>query len=461
MSARPLPLSVPKRPRLRVSWLIMTAMLALAVFTVTLVTAAAPTGGGLGVATSGWITTLFVEPISYQTSGNYYDQNNQLSSVGYTFHHGVDISGGCVAGSYPIYAAAGGTVAFAQYISDGYGSQIAIDNGYNVGSNGRYMYTFYSHMGNRNTGARYILVSPGQHVNAGDLIGYQGDDGSAFGSCNPDPGTHLDWEVRVSDTAITYGTQMRYSTVSASQDFYTFQPLTYDDPNPLARVTAGPFGGGGNATNTPTAIPPTNTPAPVPTSTPGPCGMNFTDVSDTFWAYPYISYLYCHGIIGGYPDGSFRPANPLTRGQFSKMVVLGHNWNLYNPYFPSFTDVLTTDTYYQYVETMHLRDVVGGYPDGSFRPGVSVTRAQAAKMLVVAHGWALINPTTPSFRDVPHSHWAYQYVETAYDRAITGPKNDGSFGPDEVIVRAELCKMLALTMQQGLRPGDPGQPSFK
>ena len=190
--------------------------------------------GGLG-DTSGWITTLFVEPITYQMSGNYYDQDNQLSSVSYTPHHGVDISGGCVAGSYPVYAAASGTVAFAQYIGDGYGSQVAVDNGYNVGSNGRYTYTFYSHMGNRTTGARYIVVSPGQHVEAGDVIGYQGNDGSTFGSCNPDPGTHLDWEVRVSDTALTYGTQMRYSAVAASQDFYTFQPLTYDDPNPLCQ----------------------------------------------------------------------------------------------------------------------------------------------------------------------------------------------------------------------------------
>src|SRR3982751_809481 len=120
MSARPLPSSSSSassassrgrtRPVRRISWLVSTAMVAIGIFTVTLVTAAAPTGGGLGIATSGWITTLFVEPITYQTSGNYYDQNNQLSSVDYTFHHGVDISGGCVSGSYPVYAATSGTV---------------------------------------------------------------------------------------------------------------------------------------------------------------------------------------------------------------------------------------------------------------------------------------------------------------------------------------------------------------
>jgi murein DD-endopeptidase MepM/ murein hydrolase activator NlpD len=448
-----------KSPRLK-TWLITIVMAALGLFTVTLVTAAAPQSGGMGVSTTGWVTTLFVEPISYQTSGNYYDQNNQLSSVSYTFHHGVDISGGCTAGSYPVYAAAAGTVAFAQYIGDGYGTQVAIDHGYNLGGNGRYTYTFYSHMGNRTTGARYILVSPGQHVEAGDIVGYQGNDGSAFGSCQPNPGTHLDWEVRVSSSAVAYGTQMRYSTTAASQDFYTFKQLTYDDLNPLSQVSAGPFNGGG-ATNTPTATP-TNTPVPPqPTWTPGPCGMQFSDVSDTFWAYPYISYVYCHGIIGGYEDGTFRPANALTRGQFAKMVVIGHGWNLYNPYYPSFSDVPTTDTFYQYIETAHLRDVVSGYTDGTYKPGNSVTRAQATKMLVIAHGWALLNPTTPSFPDVPRSHWSYQYVETGYSRGIVGPKPNGTFGPDEEIVRAELCKLLALTLQQGLRPGDPGQPAYR
>jgi|GEM_PF-3018675 len=451
------PASASKRPGAPRTWLFTVIMSALGLFTVTLVTAAAPTGGGMGVATSGWVTTLFVEPITYQTSGTYYDQDNALSSVSYTFHHGVDISGGCTAGSYPVYAAADGTVAFAQYIGDGYGSQVAIDHGYNLGGNGRYTYTFYSHMGNRTTGARYILVSPGQYVEAGDVIGYQGNDGSTFGSCNPNPGTHLDWEVRVSDVPVTYSTVMRYSTTAASQNFYTFRQLTYDDPNPLGQVSAGPFSGGG-ATNTPTSTP-TNTPVPQPTWTPGPCGMQFSDVSDTFWAYPYISYLYCRGIIGGYDDGTFRPANPLTRGQFAKMVVLGHEWNLYNPVFPSFDDVPTTDTFYQYIETAHLRGVVSGYTDGTFQPGNSVTRGQATKMLVIAHGWALLDPATPSFWDVPRSHWSYRYVETAYDRDIVGPKENGSFGPDEVIVRAELCKMLALTLQQGLRPGDPGQPA--
>jgi murein DD-endopeptidase MepM/ murein hydrolase activator NlpD len=437
--------------------------LALLLLTGGLVTASNPTGGGMGVSSGGYVTTRFVEPINYQTSGAYYDANNQLRSANYTFHHGVDISGGCVAGVYPVYAAASGTVAFAQYINDGYGSQVAIDHGFNIGSNGKHTYTFYAHMGNRSNGQRYIFVSPGQRVSAGDLIGYQGNDGSTFGSCGPDAGTHVDWEIRLSSSPLAYNTQMRYGGVAASQNFYTYLQLSYGDPNPVARVTPGPFGGQSTPTNTPTPpAPPTYTPTrppsptPGPTFTPGPCGMRFHDLPDSHWAYSHVLYLYCRGAVGGYADGTFRPGNPLTRGQFSKMVVVGHAWQPYNPFYPTFTDLPRDHTFYPHVETLRFREIIGGYADGTFRPNNHMTRAQATKMVVLSRGWAILNPPNPSFTDVPRAHWGYRYIETAWSRGIVERRGDGTFGPEEEITRAELSRVLALGLQLSLRPGDPG-----
>ena len=223
----------------------------------------------MGVATSGWVTTLFLEPITYENADYYYDGNNQLQYSNYIFHHGIDISGGCYAGTYPIYAAADGIVALAQYINDGYGTQVAIDHGWNIGGNGRYTYSFYGHMGNRSSGDRYIVVSPGQYVHAGQVLGYQGNDGTSFGSCAPDPGTHLDWEIRVSNVPIGYSTAMRYTGIAASHNSYLGQQVTYGIANPVTRITAGPFNGGTPAPSLPT-------PTAGPTSTPvaGPCGWS-------------------------------------------------------------------------------------------------------------------------------------------------------------------------------------------
>jgi hypothetical protein len=404
----------------------------------------APLRGGLGISTSGYVTTLFLEPITYESADYYYDENNLLQYAGYIFHHGVDISGGCYAGVYPIYAAADGIVALAQYINDGYGTQVVIDHGFNIGGNGRYTYTFYAHMGNRTTGERYIAVSPGQYVYAGQVIGYQGNDGTSFGSCQPSPGTHLDWEVRLSNAPLNYGTAMRYSAIAGSHNFYVASQLTYGLPNPAQQVSAGPFGPGGQ---------PTNTPAPVATWTPGACGMRFTDLPDTHWSYPYVSYLYCRGVISGYADGTFRPDSFNTRGQFSKMMTLAFGWNLYNPVFPSFSDVQPGTEFYQYIETAKLRGIIDGYPDGTFKVGNSVTRGQASKMLVLARNWQVVYPATPTFPDVPPSHWAYGFIETAIRHGIAGGYSDGTFKPNNLLTRAQLAKFIALAAQQPARPG--------
>ena len=403
--------------------------------------AALPSAGGMGVATSGLVTTLFLEPITYENADYYYDHNNELQYSNYIFHHGIDVSGGCYAGTYPIYAASDGIVALAQYVNDGYGTQVAIDHGWNIGGNGRYTYTFYGHMGNRSTGERYIVVSPGQLVRVGQLLGYQGNDGTAFGSCSPNPGTHLDWEIRLSNVPVAYSTAMRYSAIAASHNFYVGLQLTYGRPNPVPRVTAGPFPGGGP---TPTAAPP----VPTPTAAPGPCGMRFSDLTTAHWAYDYIGYLYCRNVVSGFPDGTFRPDSETSRAEFTKWISLAFGWNLYNPYYSSFSDVPRTHPYYQYIETAKLRGIIVGYGDGTFRPGNTVTRAQATKMLVLGRGWPLVTPYNPTFPDVLGDNWCYGYVETALRRGIIGGFGDGTFRPNYPLTRAHLSKMLALTLQQ-------------
>src|SRR5947209_2749341 len=118
----------------KVAWLLLGLLGSLAVVWggTSATRASVPVTGGMGVATTGYVTTLFLEPITYENADYYYDQNNQLQYSGYIFHHGIDVSGGCYVGQYPIYAATSGVVAFAQYINDGYGTQVAIDHGWNV-----------------------------------------------------------------------------------------------------------------------------------------------------------------------------------------------------------------------------------------------------------------------------------------------------------------------------------------
>ncbi|HMA34469.1 MAG TPA: S-layer homology domain-containing protein, partial [Chloroflexia bacterium] len=209
-------------------------------------------------------------------------------------------------------------------------------------------------------------------------------------------------------------------------------------------------------THTPTRVPtatPSSTATPVPTDpptatwTPGPCGMSFSDLPDTNWAYPYVSYLYCSGIISGYGDGTFRGGAGANRGQLTKMLALGMGWAIPTPEVPSFVDVPLTSPYFYYVEDAYAHGAVSGYADGTFRPYAGITRAQLSKMIVSAKGWPLQTPDPPSFVDVPPTYWAFSFIETAHAQGIVGGYADGTFRPGNPTTRAQLAKMLSTALQ--------------
>ena len=98
-------------------------------------------------------------------------------------------------------------------------------------------------------------------------------------------------------------------------------------------------------------------------------GQSFTDVPLTVYFYTPVEYLACQGVISGYTNGdgtfSFRPYNNTTRGQFSKMISLASGWTLVNPTTPTFRDVAPTSTFYTFIETAYSHGVISGYACGA------------------------------------------------------------------------------------------------
>jgi hypothetical protein len=211
--------------------------------------------------------------------------------------------------------------------------------------------------------------------------------------------------------------------------------VQYGLPAPPGGVIPTPTHGLGA---TPSVIPPQGT------STPVPCNIEFVDVPPASWAYSFITQLACQGVVSGYGDGTFRPQYATTRGQLVKMLVLAEGWTVQIPSTPTFSDVGVSHTFYRYIETAYAKDVVGGYADGTFRPDDLVTRAQVAKMVVGARGWALDVATPANLCDVRATHWASVYVQAAIARGIFTGYGDGCFYPDAPATRAQLAKVLVL-----------------
>jgi len=210
------------------------------------------------------------------------------------------------------------------------------------------------------------------------------------------------------------------------------------------------------------------------TETPTECVMNFVDVSPSDFFYQYVLYLYCHGVISGYntnpPCGSgvpcFNPGGTTTRGQLSKIAVLGFNLPINTAGGPHFSDVSTDNPFYSYIETLYNAGVITGYDDGTFRPNSFVTRGQITKIIVLtaAHvdpaDWQLVNPANSTFEDVPFGSTFYTYVETAVSHGVISgypcgappagvcvpPDNKPYFLPNNNATRAQISKVAYLSI---------------
>jgi hypothetical protein len=158
--------------------------------------------------------------------------------------------------------------------------------------------------------------------------------------------------------------------------------------------------------------------------------------------YTYISYLYCEGVISGYSDNTFRPGNPTTRGQLSKIIVLAAGWTIDTTGGPHFIDVPTTNPFYQYIETAYNHGVISGYSDGTFLWGNNITRGQLSKVVVEAMQWAIDTTGGPHFSDVPATQTFYQWIETAYHRGIISGYADGTFQPGNNATRGQIAKIV-------------------
>jgi N-acetylneuraminic acid mutarotase len=239
---------------------------------------------------------------------------------------------------------------------------------------------------------------------------------------------------------------------------------------------------GGIVLPSPTPTLPVTPVSATPTSTPGACYIQFTDVPAGSTFYPFITCLACHGVISGYPCGSpgeqcdpnsnpyFRPGNQVTRGQIAKIV--SESAGFFDPVTTqTFEDIAPGSTFYTYTERLSSRGVMSGYPCGGagepcvppnnrpyFRPTNNATRGQIAKIVSNAAGYNE-EPTTQNFEDVPPGSTFYTFTERLATRFIMSgytcgtiptepcvpPDNRPYFRPNNNATRGQTSKIVSNT----------------
>ena len=103
---------------------------------------------------------------------------------------------------------------------------------------------------------------------------------------------------------------------------------------------------------------------------------NYSDCNSDLWCNNAISTLSNMGIIDGYSDGSFRPYGKITRAQFAKIAV-GFFETTTQEYQGYYSDIPENAWFTNYVEAASRVGLIQGFADGTFRPNVNITRAQA------------------------------------------------------------------------------------
>jgi hypothetical protein len=111
---------------------------------------------------------------------------------------------------------------------------------------------------------------------------------------------------------------------------------------------------------------------------------SFTDNLNTNLDYIAIEFVRKYAIFGGYQNCTFRGNNNINRAELTKVIIegLGYQTNLSGG--PHFSDVASDTWFYEFVETAYNNFVIGGYPDGTFKPQNNVNRAELAKIFVNA-----------------------------------------------------------------------------
>jgi hypothetical protein len=162
------------------------------------------------------------------------------------------------------------------------------------------------------------------------------------------------------------------------------------------------------------------------------------------WAEKYILRLVSLGVVGGYEDGSYRPEAGITRQEFAKMVVLAAGLEADAEPELTFADAGEIAGWARgYVSAAVNAGIITGVGDNRFAPADSVTRAQAATMIIRALGIEA-SGTPEAFADgdaIPE--WALSSIQAAVEKAIIDGFEDNTFRPDLNATRAQAAKMLS------------------
>ena len=150
-----------------------------------------------------------------------------------------------------------------------------------------------------------------------------------------------------------------------------------------------------------------------------------------------------YAYITGYSDGTVRPLNDITRAEVATIffrLLTDEARETYWSTISGYSDVSAGDWYNNAVSTLSNMGVIGGYPDGTFGPNDTISRAEF--VAIATRFFDYTARYEGAFSDVSSAAWYADYVQAGVELGLVGGYPDGTFDPNGAITRAEACAIV-------------------
>lgn len=175
-------------------------------------------------------------------------------------------------------------------------------------------------------------------------------------------------------------------------------------------------------------------------------GKGFKDVLINHPYYNEIKQASKLGIITGYSDGTYLPKSPIKRHHVSAMIMRSGAKLESIRDAQDFTDVKTSHPNYENIQKLYQAGIIDGNKvNRKFYPDDTLTRAQLAKILVLAYDLKLNENNIMTFKDVSKNDWYNEYVQILASHGITTGSN-GYFNPSKPVTREHFAVFLMRTL---------------
>jgi len=175
-----------------------------------------------------------------------------------------------------------------------------------------------------------------------------------------------------------------------------------------------------------------------------------TDVGEAIYKMQEI------GHVNGYGDGTFHPGGYITRAELTKLVNGVFGYTAQGEV--SFQDVSSAQWFYSSIAVAKAAGYISGFPDGSFRPNENVTRQEMCAILNRIINFTPL-PFETAVTDAI-APWAKADVMAVLSNRVFLVGEDGFFGATQPITRGEVCLGLANFLPENL-PEEEASPAEK